>query len=198
MDISSRVIVIDKGRIIFDGDSEEALKKYYSIVNQAKYRSLGREVQRASANLNDMSSSEVEVINLGIMDDNGNRIDCISGGEDINAFADLIVSKRIAKPRFAVAIRDDRGINLIWHVNLDRQVVCNPLDPGKYRLKVRFANPPLEASVYRIVFGLRDAETLEYYEKITSKGENVFEVKSNRIPRGTISVDSEWEIVEID
>jgi len=93
-----------------------------------------------------------------------------------------------------VAIRDERDFNIIWHVNRDKDILYDDLQPGRYMLKVTFIKPSLEANTYKIVFGMQDAETLEYFNKSTSKEQNVFKVVGNRIPRGTILCESQWEL----
>jgi lipopolysaccharide transport system ATP-binding protein len=191
--ICTRVIVMDKGKFVFDGDTEEALIKYYQMADDIRYNAMKKDSEKKAITGQHLSSGDVEVLDIGVLDAEGNKTSEIPAGKDINIYYDFITKKEIKNPRIASAIRDERDFNIIWHVNLDQEIYFRNLKPGKYRLKVVYKDPHLEPDVYRLIFGIQDADTLEYFEKVTLNN-NVFKVVGNKVPRGTILCESDWEL----
>ena len=195
--LCTRTIIMNKSEIVFDGDTEEALIMYYQLSDDLRLAAMGREGRKKAVTGQHVSSGDVQVLEMGILDTDGNKTDNVHIGTDIFIYYDFIVKKEIINPRIASAIRDDRDFNIIWQVNIDQKKYFRNLKPGKYRLKVTFKDPHLEPNVYRIIFGIQDADTLEYYEKVTLNN-NVFKIIGDKVPRGTVRCESTWEVVRTD
>ncbi len=191
--LCDRIALLEKGKLLYIGDSYEAIQRYASLANDTRYQSMKRESDKAPAMGQHISSGDIIVHKLGVLGNEGNEITSVHEGEDITVFVDFKAKRIISDPNISVAIRDERDFNIIWHKNIDRNIHFHNLQPGPYRLKVTFRSPNLEPNVYRVVFGLKDADTGEYLEKITLDS-NVFKVTGSRIPRGTVLCESDWEL----
>lgn len=191
--LCDKIALVDKGKLIFLGETHEAIKRYTALANETRYTSMKRDADKVKAHGQHISSGDIIVQKMGLLGKNGSEIDSLSEGEDIVIFSEFETKKIISNPSISVAIRDERDFNIIWHKNIDRNILFKDMQPGRYRLKVTFRRPSLEPNVYRIVFGFKDAGTGEYFEKITLNT-NVFKITGDRIPRGTVLCESEWDL----
>jgi ABC-type polysaccharide/polyol phosphate transport system ATPase subunit len=195
--LCDRIALLEKGKLLYIGDTHEAIQRYTSLANDTRYQSMKRETDKMPTMGQHISSGEIIVHKLGVLGNEGNEVNSLREGEDITIFADFEAKRIIPDPNISVAIRDERDFNIIWHKNIDRNIHFKNMQPGTYRLKVTFRSPNLEPNVYRIVFGLKDAETGEYLEKITLDT-NVFKITGDRIPRGTVLCESDWKLEQKD
>lgn len=195
--ISDRVIVLDKGRIIFEGKPGEAILKYYEITSENQLDSY---LEQHKTQGEHISSGDVRVVSINVLDSGGKSIKELTSDSDIRISYKFDVINQITKPRIASAIRDDANNNVIWQINLEEDFELEILEPGSYELIVEYTSPSLASGIYHIVFNLQNAETLEYYEKLALKNVYSFRIKNktNKMPRGIIACKSKWSIKKIE
>lgn len=190
--LCKKVLVIDKGKLVFYGNSYEALQCYYKLSRENELHSLikqgrGLETDRY------ISSGDIRLLDAGILDESGIKIERIQQGNDIKVFIDFISNVAISDPSFSVNIINTKREHCIFHKSQDYSKTFETIKPGKYRLVVKFKKPALTPGVYSITFAVINASTLELVEKYT--GQNLsFIVDGYGISRGIVFAESEWNI----
>lgn len=191
--LCQKVIVLNNGRVVFYGDTYKALLKYHEISREARLQSMKKENRRFEG-IGGYSTGEIELMDYGLLNSSGEKINKIKMGVDVDLFFDLKVYKKIENPVFSIGIRDEKGNNCIWHRS--NEVLKRPSHKlfanSTYRIKVRFVSPPLNPGVYIPVFGIMNDKTAEKYEKII--GLNSFVVEGDIIPRGIVNCKSIWKL----
>lgn len=199
LDICDRVIVMNKGRISFNGDPQDAVIHYYNYVNdQEMLKQEAEEIQEGrTAEGEHIHSGDIDVLDIGILNASGEKSKQVAEGEDITVYTEFITHRLIRKPKISLSIRDERDTNMIWQNNRDERIDIPPLEPGKYIVKMQIKNPTLASNIYRVVFAFKELETTETIEKLALNEQN-FQVTGNRVQRGVMFAQTEWSIDKSD
>lgn len=190
--LCSRIIWLEKGRVLQSGDPEKTIVDYINNSFDARRSNLACEYDKKADSTS--YQNDVELITMNLKDQTGNTINNLQVGDPLKVEVFLNVKKAILKPNINIGIRDDKNINIIWHNSNESELDLECLDSGKYKLSYSIRNPYLSPNVYRVVLGIGSNETGEQYAKIISSEHGVFTVKGNKYPRGYINCLSHWEI----
>jgi lipopolysaccharide transport system ATP-binding protein len=191
--LCSRVILLDHGKVVFDGDPDQAIIKYYEISNEIKMSNITKDSSLAINVGKFRYSGDLDIENGGILAANGEVTDNVNEGEDVNVFFDVEIKRKIDNAIFNVLIRSDLNFDIIWNNNLDKKIKYENLEPGKYRLKVSFKKPPLVPATYFLGLSLVDADSQELFLQIQNY--TAFKINGgSRIPRGVMISENEWSL----
>lgn len=194
--LCNRIIIIDQGRIIFDGETEAAIIEYYKLINQLKFETTNKESRIIARSV--LSSGDIDLKDISIVNKNNEKINEIKTNEELRFLVKFKTNKLVNNIRFSIAIRDDRDFNIIWHFSTENGLSAKSLEEGNYELTIQIPEHHLESNVYKYVLAMQDNDTFEYYEKVASTKDNAFiVVEEKQIPRGTIKTDSKWTINKV-
>ena len=186
--LCTRVIVMDRGAAVFEGAAEDAIVRYQHLIHQKML-----DARKGEPAGGEDVSEDFIVSDISVLDEKKRVTKELLQGEPVSVSLTFETKKVIANPRIAVALRDESDKNVVWDVNLDRDITYRNLNPGKYKLTVDYPPINLAGGVYRVVIGIKDAATGGILEKITSR-ENSFRVVSGRMSRGVVVYDSKWNL----
>lgn len=189
--LCSKVLLLNKGVPIFYGGTDEALLKYHEISRELTLQSEERK-KAGFKDVGHISTGDIDLMEGGLLDANGQKTQRIQQSEDINIYYDFHSKIRIEKPYFSIGILNEKSELCIWQISRE-YCDLSEIIPGDYRLNVSFKEPRLVPGVYNFSFALRSAATGETYERY-AKNELCFIINGENIPRGMIACKSEWEL----
>jgi lipopolysaccharide transport system ATP-binding protein len=194
--LCSKLIILESGRIIFEGDVEEGAV-YYQSQTDAIRKKVGEKENALTAHSGysrfDSSGVRLDGIEIGSAKENFNGI--ISSGDDIVVRCNFTTEREIANPQFSMGILDDMNTHVIWQRDYDRKIRFDALQPGKYNLTVAFSRPPLVPGVYKVNFGILDSNSCEIL--MAHKQFAPFVIQGNEISRAIVHCESNWGLERI-
>lgn len=147
--LCSRCILLDQGRILFDGKTDETLERYLSKASQLTSMKLSERTDRAG-------SGEVVVTDLAFLDPKGNPVSEILSGQDLvmrlsfqvksgidlnNCRVSLTILKD-SRPMILLStdLVDKTPLSLSGNGQIDFRVRDLPLSGGRYHLSTYIAS----------------------------------------------------------
>ncbi len=208
--VCDRILLLDHGKVVYLGDKDDGIMKYYSLVRGLKLHSLEHE-KKADANNNlHVLADFIELIDVGIIGPDNTVTKRLNYGEDIDVFFDVAVKRDIDYPAVAVGIKDDRAFNIVYAFNLNyKSVSIPPLRMGKrYRVNVRFKNPNIKPGVYGFNLLIADAKSEELYLNVLNKKTEGFKIESHELTNfiidahmypnnAVMELESEWKVIPL-
>ncbi|MCK4798610.1 MAG: ABC transporter ATP-binding protein, partial [Spirochaetes bacterium] len=205
---SDRVILLNKGKIVKEGKSDDVIAEYLKITRKIQLDNMGSLNNLKTKLSTNIISEDIEFFDIGILDINQKKTKNIDMGEDIRIFYEFRFHINIKTPIFGVGLRDSRNFNIVYECNLykNKDIKIPQLKRHKiYRLYITFKKPNILPGVYTLNIGFRNGDTFEHYQKIISD-ENKFIINNNsnynfiidhkKYPVSTIELDSCWKIEE--
>jgi len=198
--LCDRLIILDKGKILFDGNTYEGIVKYEDRVREERLKKIkGAEIKNQIINtldkfqLKESHGEVLEFIDIGILNMDSVPSDSIGVNDHLNYYCDFKLKKELKDISFSVGILDEVYKPLIWVMNNDgNKEVFKDLKPDNYRLIVQFPEHNLVPGIYYPNIAIRNGETGETYERAWTKAS--FHVKANgeQVSRGLIKVNENW------
>jgi lipopolysaccharide transport system ATP-binding protein len=194
--LCNRVIIMDKGKIVYDGKTHNGIVVYEEMTRNVRVNSLKREKgSNTSFRFRQTSDDEIEFLNIGILDKNERETDQIEMDEPLQIYCDFKINKCLEELYFSLAVVDEKNINCIWIVSNDNyKKRFENLKQDKYRLLVEIKNHHLIPNVYYLNIAIRNNKTGETYER--SFTNSSFRVLSDGsyLERGIIAIEEEWKL----
>jgi lipopolysaccharide transport system ATP-binding protein len=155
--LCNRCIVLDRGRVAFDGATRAAVD-YYMTASGSETDTVDLRRSR-----NRSGTGEVHITACESFVDDGNRI---RSGEAFTIRIHFACQQKVRKPAFAVSILTRSGTNLfsIYTSDLD---YCIPELSEDGSIDLRIDSPNLLAGTYSIHLGVGDELTNQWYDLIT-------------------------------
>ncbi len=186
--LCGRVIVLDKGKMIYQGPPAEAVSCYQDLC--VKRRSGGGERQRGSG-VAVAASEAIQVRDFRLMA-SGREVGM---AEPLVLQCELNVNRPSTRPYFSVAIMDERGSQVIWKVSNDPGgKVFEPLAVGRYCVTMMIRCHHLMPGRYFPMFAIRDDDTMETFTRAAPEWSFAVRPLGGVIARGLVNVDAEWNI----
>lgn len=194
--ICTRVIVLDKGQIVFDGPTHEGCVFY-----EEKNRGILQETyNRERFRLRQADTEFLEFLDGGVTGADRTPARTVDMREPLSLYCDFVVKKPVESLYFSTSIQDAiDNLNCIWVMsNDDGKFEASSLKPGTYRIWTHLPNHHLKPGNYTYNFSIRNATTGETYDRVRLN--DTFTVRSDgkHMNRGVISVDDEWELEAVN
>ena len=106
--ICNRVLLLEKGELLFDGEPRSAIEEYHLLVRGYDYKRKAKLAQERE-DLKQKGTREVEITNLLFFDENMHKKGEFKTGEAIILRMEFKTRQEIKDIAFGVAIYDDRG-----------------------------------------------------------------------------------------
>src|SRR5690606_23190344 len=195
--LCQRTIVLDNGKIIFDGETNKAINIYESLSRDTTLINMDK-TKNPDLNVQGIIDTETVILtDTGITNLKGEKEKKIEVDEPFIHYFEFELLQPQEELIFTSSISDDKGCQVIWNVSndLDKYKFTN-IKPGKYRLEFKYNKHHLLPGVYTTSHGIRNSKTYETFQKITS-GYN-FIVTSDKHPkRAIINTDYNIELLKI-
>ncbi len=164
-----RVIWINKGKVMFDGNVDEGLKKYQEfLINQAieekgsngfysnQDDSIHKQelkkkyvIPQVLDGIIPKGCGDATIINCGLFDEAMQTVENVEPGQKVSFIADIDFHKRVERPLYGLTIRDRLGNDII-DINSELLHIQLPEEEGKVEYRLDFTIPQLNKGVYTI------------------------------------------------
>jgi hypothetical protein len=144
------VILLDHGKIAADGTPRATCDLFYERSDE-KIKSLA--AQSPATYGNAKSTGEVELLDLGILDEQGCPTERVRYGGDVTFSVRIRLLKELDKVSFGVGVHTTDFIYLTTHTS-ERQIATGVMSPGEYEVACRVKQFPLLPGVYSLRLGI--------------------------------------------
>ena len=191
--LCDRVIILDRGKIIYSGNINEGIVKYEGHINKIERNIVNYKTKSLRGNFHD---NVIELINLSILDTNGEIISCLDVSDKLIVNFKIKINKYVEGLFIYLDVlkTDDNTKSISVVSNDNSKLILEDLDPGNYLLNVEIDSHHLIPSNYELRVSFRNSVTFETYYR-PFDGMEVFTVQAqsqNKFNRGVINVDEVW------
>ena len=194
--LCTRGILISQGRIIFDGDTSDAINSYMGLNNKSKNKTF--------INFDNDNKKPAQIRSLTLTDFNNKQIDKFEFNQNVCISISIDLNKSYKYYRLAIAIIDSIGNWVFSNIDSDNS---NPLlanaPPDNYVFKLKLPSKILKPGIYYIRVVLdKEKETpdkaidisdcdmsFEIIDTITKRG-----MQENYNTKSIIAPEVEWEL----
>jgi lipopolysaccharide transport system ATP-binding protein len=197
--LCSRVILLDHGHVIADGEPEKVCQLFYER-SDAKIKLLSK-ADAAARSSNTLVTNDVQLIDISLLDSLGNTTDVIPYKVDIAVRVRVAVKKELKVPTFGVGVHTTDFLYLTTH-NSESQLTLETLAPGEYEIVCRVRECPLLPGVYALRLGISEGiasrgvfygENLLHFQVTANPSEPISD--ANR--HGFFALDATWADPEV-
>lgn len=198
--LCSRLIVMEDGEILFDGDTDEGLIMYENMSKEKRVASINNEYNLYGL-IKERRGDRDRIVtrNIGVIDADNKQIKGMNINDPLYIFVDFEINEYCEEIYFSVVLsNENKDAHCIWvKSNDNRDVVFKDINIGKYRMVVSFPQHHLAPGVYFVNYAIRNGETGEIYEQTFT--DVSFSVKSDKhYERGIILAEEKWELKKLN
>jgi len=200
--LCSRVIILDKGRIVYDGATHKGCTRYQEMTRAIRLEGLKhQQTELTDKRLKARYSSvdEIALIDFGILDKQHQKTDRIAMHDPLIIYWDFRVKKEIERVYFSGGVYDEEHRACIFVKSNDYNSVQFPLlKEGNYRLTIEIQRHHLMPNVYIPQLSIRNDQTGETYERMFPSESFRVVTDGKTLERGIVAVQESWELKKID
>jgi ABC-type polysaccharide/polyol phosphate transport system ATPase subunit len=176
--LCERAVLLTHGRVEYDGETEEALRRYHALLAAEE------SPEELRAGLREWGSGEVRVTDARV-----ENVDGVSAGEPLVVRVRLQVVEPVEAPRLSLELRDSTGA-LLGSSAIDLDEVGWDGTVGERGLRFKAAPLPLGEGRFQLGITLTDRAGTRRYHRIDGAAE--FSVAPSRESRGLLRLEGEW------
>jgi ABC-type polysaccharide/polyol phosphate transport system ATPase subunit len=178
-----RVIWINKGEKVYDGDAVEGLKQYQEfLINQSVEEEADKGVTSEAGNVveactastdsrllpipegvKSMGNGNAEITHCSLLDEHGNIVDVVQPGQQVDIAARIVFHKTADSPLFGVTIKDRLGNNIIA-LNSETLNIKLTAASGEREYHLKFVVPELNQGTYLVSVAIANGSQLEHVQ----------------------------------
>ena len=189
--LCNTIIVVDKGKIVFKGDTHKGIVHYESITRAL--RSKGADKTASGEYLKRRSSDEIDIVGLQVVPGAGGVSQDIVMGAPLSFFCEFILKKAMDDLYFTILIKNDRNNEILIHKVSDYQKRTFHPDE-KYRIGLTIDDPHLVPGVYLVGINIRSRKTYESYENVVFSEYINISSDGDCLERGIVAVEGRWTL----
>ena len=194
--LCDRVIILDQGKVLFNGDTDEGLIKYENLSKDSRVASINAYIDKRSVFRTLRSDGErLTLDDFGVVNKNNVKVNKIGTNDELRIFFDLALNEELEEIYFTVAVvNETKNVDCIWIKSNDySRYSFKNLKTGKYRVLVIIPEHHLGPGVYFLNIAARSAISNE--EFFHARTNVAFSVKSiNHLERGIILSENTWNL----
>lgn len=145
--LCERVILMDKGSIVCDGEPEEAISRYFSIIDKKE---------------TGWPTKEIEIVDVYFKNNKGDVISTFKTGEEMRIVIEYFAHKRIENPIFGVGIYKD-GIYLIGPNTRDDDYVIDYVESNG-SIEYAIGQIPFSEGRYKVSVSIHNVDETRFYD----------------------------------
>ncbi len=164
--LCSRVILLNKGRIISNGPASAVCTQFYEASDARISTSKSTDLELA--NSNEWATGEILLRGIEILDTNSNVINKLRHEQTVRIQLRYEVTKKIHTPIFGIGVHTTDFIYLATEHSIN-QLTLDYLDPGQHVLTFDIPSFPFMPGVYSLRAGVAEgnaARTIFYAENL--------------------------------
>jgi len=183
--LCDRAVLLRNGQIEYDGDTEEALKRYQALLADEEAP------PEAGAGLREWGSGEVRVAAFAVEGADGVPRDRYVAGEPISVRLLLETKQSITPPRLSLELRDLSGA-LLGATQQDLGELGWDGEPGVGHVRFAVDRLPLAEGTFQFGVTIVDAEGSHRYHRLDRAAQ--FIVSSSDHSRGPLLFEGAWSL----
>lgn len=199
--LCSRVIILDKGKIVYDGATHEACAQYQEMTRAIRLQGIKAEqAQQVDEKFHARYSSidDIELLDFGILDQQHQKTDAIGMHDPLLLFWEFEVKKEVESLYFSTGVTNEESVTCIFIKSNDNQKIRFPhLKQGRYRLFAEIPQHHLIPSVYHPQLSIRNDHTGETYERVWPNSPFRIVTDGKTLERGIVAVEEHWELEKL-
>jgi ABC-type polysaccharide/polyol phosphate transport system ATPase subunit len=183
--LCDRAVLIAEGRIEYDGDTEEALRRYHSLLAAEEMPS------EVGVELRESGTGELHVVGLAVEGADGVARDRFVSGEPVSIRTLLEASAVVPGARLSLELRDLSGA-LLGANQVELAELGWNGDPGLGEVHFDVGRLPLAEGTFQLGVTLVDAEGTRRYHRVDRAAQ--FIVSGTDSSRGPLLFEGEWSL----
>ena len=199
--LCGRTIVLDQGKVIFDGDTHNGIVAYEELTRthrQAQLVKTSKKGQQINIRARESSGDEIYVLNLGLLNDKDEKVASINMDETLKIYYDFRVNTFLKSAYFSVGVLGEDIKSCIWVMSNDNNKCrFENIEQGDYRLLVEIKEHHLMPNVYIPNIAIRNGDTGETYERILPDCSFRVVSDGSHLERGIVAVKEIWSLNKI-
>ena len=186
-----RVLWIDLGKTMAEGDPESVVDQYIEFIRRTKKHDLSHFVAKSNETLT--SNKRVEITEVFLTDEHGHRKDAFECGDVAQVHIHSFAHDPVVNPAFSIAIRDYQGQWLGSMTTLLDDIKLGRVE-GPSRLVFSFQPLIFFKGAYALSIFVRDENSIEFYgvsencATLIIKGDGISQTKAS----GHINYPHRW------
>jgi ABC-type polysaccharide/polyol phosphate transport system ATPase subunit len=185
--LCERALLLSKGRVEYDGDSTETLKRYHALL------ALEESPEEMGAGLREWGSGEVRVVNVELAGADGKpRLHFVSG-EPVTITLRIVGERPVPPPQLSLEVRDSGG-SLLGANQRDLGELGWDGSPGERELRFSIEQLPLGEGEFQLSVTLANADGTLRYHRVDSAER--FAVEPSDEARGMVRFEGDWSLAD--
>jgi ABC-type polysaccharide/polyol phosphate transport system ATPase subunit len=182
--LCERAVLLKHGRVEFEGETDEAVKRYHAMLAAEE------SPEELRAGLREWGSGEVRVSEVRV--ENADRL---ATGDPLVVRLRLLVETPVEPPRLSLELRDSGG-GLLGSSALDLDQVGWDGAIGEHGLRFKVDRLPLAEGRFQLGITLTDRAGGKRYHRVDKATE--FKVTSSEDIRGLMHLEGEWSADSVE
>jgi len=183
--LCERALLLSKGRVEYDGEATEALKRYHALLASEETP------EETGAGLREWGTGEARVVDVNLAGANGEPRSHFVSGEPVTITLRLVGETAIPPPQLSLEIRDQAG-SLLGANQRDLGELGWDGSPGQHEVRFSVERLPLGEGEFQLSIGLANAEGTRRYHRMDTAER--FEVAPSDEARGVVRFEGEWSL----
>jgi ABC-type polysaccharide/polyol phosphate transport system ATPase subunit len=188
----TRVIVLDHGKIVMDGEPSAACRLFYERSDE---KIKGHAAQVKDRRTSGHSTGEIDVVGVEIIDQSGVATDRIPYHSDVTVVVRIKVNVDVHNPSFGVGVHTTDFVYLATD-NTGNSLHPLTMTPGLYDVRCKIRQFPFLPGVYALRLGITAgelsaplfyAENLVFFQVMPDEGK-----RAEAMREGIVAWESEW------
>lgn len=161
--LCKRVLLLQSGQLIEDGETEEVIPKYQNIVFKNSEDEIRKKMAAQAQGAAQVDTRTlVDIKDISLLDDNGSKKDMFAVGEPLTLALHYSTRDKIESPIFSLEIVRSDGIVCCVSRTDDLGVTVDFIQ-GEGTVVIRFAKIILAPGIYMVRAGIWDKEMIHPY-----------------------------------
>jgi hypothetical protein len=183
--LCDRAVLLRDGRIEYDGEASEALKRYHALLADEE------EPAEAGAGLREWGTGEVRVAGLAVEGADRVARDHYVAGEPVSIRLLLETKHSVAAPRLSLELRDLSGA-LLGAIQHDLGELGWSGEPGISQVRFSVERLPLAEGTFQVGVTIVDATGSQRYHRLDRAAQ--FVVSGSDHSRGPLLLEGAWSL----
>jgi len=196
----NKVMVIDNGQILYFGDSDKGLIEYENLSKNHRIKSINKDfIDHGFFRYRRVDGDRVIFNDLGLLNNQNESVSEVKVDEPLRVYLDFHINEQSEDLYFTLSILNEKkDTDCLWVKSNDfNRFPFYNVQPGDYRVIVKFIEHNLAPGIYYINYSIRNGKNSELYDHGFT--DFAFAVKSDQhFERGIVHSVDEWELTEIN
>jgi ABC-type polysaccharide/polyol phosphate transport system ATPase subunit len=192
--LCNRVVLIDHGRIVDDGDPNTVCNLFYERSDEKIREQADRRQHRRGY----LSSGDVELVNVNLLDDTGNPTSKVIYGSNVVVSVVYRLHSALRQPIFGVGIHTTDSLYLTTHNSIEEAGHPKALSNGLCRVDFAIKGLPFLPGLYSLRLGVHAgglSSPLFYAENVLQfQVEDRFMTRAEASHSGFVALNGSWSI----